>query len=160
MFRHIQGTRFVYETLLRPFVMKHEKDMDSNLQELRSRMWDSAIYCYHNCSELGQTMFFEVTEHLASKQGKFDKAGSEVCIVFGSMLVFKARCLLCILKRSFSFSQHRIDYFQIANCRSVRGTDLNQVSHLDFRLFFHSAGGLEEAKIEAFECSIRTTCIC
>ncbi|KAL1815120.1 HVA22-like protein j [Daucus carota subsp. sativus] len=72
-----KGTRFVYETLLRPFVMKHEKDMDSNLQELRSRMWDSAIYCYHNCSELGQTMFFEVTEHLASKQGKFGKAGSE-----------------------------------------------------------------------------------
>ncbi|KNA15589.1 hypothetical protein SOVF_096890 [Spinacia oleracea] len=35
-----KGTSYVYESLLRPFVCKHETDIDKNLQELRYRAWD------------------------------------------------------------------------------------------------------------------------
>ncbi|WOG98266.1 hypothetical protein DCAR_0417607 [Daucus carota subsp. sativus] len=72
-----KGTGYIYETLLRPFVIKHETDIDKNLQELRTRTWDLAIYYYHNCTELGQTKFFQVIEYLASQSKKIDKASSE-----------------------------------------------------------------------------------
>lgn len=72
-----KGTGYIYETLLRPFVIKHETDIDKNLQELRLRTWDLAIYYYHNCTELGQTKFFEVIDYLASQSKKIDKASSE-----------------------------------------------------------------------------------
>lgn len=77
----IQGTGYIYETLLRPFVLKHETDIDKNLQELRLRTWDLAIYYYHNCTELGQTKFFQVIDYLASQSKKIDKASSEVYTV-------------------------------------------------------------------------------
>lgn len=86
MFYLIQGTGYIYETLLRPFVIKHETDIDKNLQELRTRTWDLAIYYYHNCTELGQTKFFQVIEYLASQSKKIDKASSEVYIISETLL--------------------------------------------------------------------------
>lgn len=72
-----KGTGYVYETLLRPFVTKHETDIDRSLQELRTRAWDLAIYYYHNCTELGQTKFFQVIDYLASQSGRITRGGSE-----------------------------------------------------------------------------------
>lgn len=72
-----KGTGFVYETLLRPFIIKHETDIDKNLQELRSRMWNLANYYYQNCTELGPTKLFQVIESLASKPGKVKRSSSE-----------------------------------------------------------------------------------
>ncbi|KAL1813331.1 hypothetical protein ACET3Z_023396 [Daucus carota] len=72
-----KGTGFVYETLLRPFVAKHETDIERSLQELRTRSWDLAIYYYHNCTELGQTKFFQVIDYLTSQSGRIKKGSSE-----------------------------------------------------------------------------------
>ncbi|KAK1389683.1 hypothetical protein POM88_017861 [Heracleum sosnowskyi] len=72
-----KGTGFIYETLLRPFVAKHETDIERSLQELRTRAWDLAIYYYHNCTELGQTKFFQVIDYLTSQSGRIKKGSSE-----------------------------------------------------------------------------------
>lgn len=81
----IQGTGFVYETMLRPFVAKHETDIDRGLEEMRSKAWHLAIYYYHNCTDLGQSKFFEMIELLAS--GRNARANSEVLVLFYSLLV-------------------------------------------------------------------------
>jgi len=65
-----KGTGYVYETLLRPFVAKHETDIDRKIVELRARAWDFALYYWQNCTKLGQGTFFQILEYLAAQSGK------------------------------------------------------------------------------------------
>ncbi|KAK9755320.1 hypothetical protein RND81_01G017700 [Saponaria officinalis] len=62
-----KGTSYVYESLLRPLVSKHETDIDKHLKELRLRAWDLAIYYYQNCTDLGQSAFFNVIQYIANQ---------------------------------------------------------------------------------------------
>ncbi|KAF2323811.1 hypothetical protein GH714_042396 [Hevea brasiliensis] len=66
-----KGTGYIYETLLRPFVAKHETDIDRKLLELKAKAWDFAIYYCQNCTKLGQNTFFQVLEYLVAQSGKF-----------------------------------------------------------------------------------------
>uniref|UniRef100_A0A2C9VEA7 HVA22-like protein n=1 Tax=Manihot esculenta TaxID=3983 RepID=A0A2C9VEA7_MANES len=72
-----KGTGYIYETLLRPFVVKHETDIDRKLLELRARAWDLAIYYWQNCTSLGQSAFFQVLDYLAAQSGKFSGTGAK-----------------------------------------------------------------------------------
>ncbi|GFZ08909.1 HVA22-like protein J [Actinidia rufa] len=72
-----KGTGYVYETLLRPSISKHEPDIDRNLQELRAKAWDLALYYWQNCTKLGQTTFFQIIQYLAAQSGKFSKTNNE-----------------------------------------------------------------------------------
>ncbi|KMT06667.1 hypothetical protein BVRB_7g158310 [Beta vulgaris subsp. vulgaris] len=72
-----KGTSYVYESLLRPFVSKHETDIDKNLQEIRYRAWDLAIYYWQNCTDLGSSAFFNVLEYVANQSSKFKGASSQ-----------------------------------------------------------------------------------
>ncbi|KDP36138.1 hypothetical protein JCGZ_08782 [Jatropha curcas] len=65
-----KGTGYIYESLLRPFVAKHETEIDRKLLELKARAWDFAIYYWQNCTKLGQSTFFQVLEYLAAQSGK------------------------------------------------------------------------------------------
>lgn len=65
-----KGTGFIYETMLRPFVTRHETDIERKLQEMKARGWDFAIYYWHNCTELGQTKFFDALQYFMSQSGK------------------------------------------------------------------------------------------
>ncbi|XP_057536164.1 putative HVA22-like protein g [Amaranthus tricolor] len=70
-----KGTSYVYESMLKPFVSKHETDIEKNLKELRLRIWDLAIYYYQNCTELGSSAFFNVIQYVANQSSKL-KGGS------------------------------------------------------------------------------------
>ncbi|KAL9227723.1 hypothetical protein vseg_003376 [Gypsophila vaccaria] len=70
-----KGTSYVFDSILRPLVMKHETDIDRQLQELRLRAWDVAIYYYQNCTDLGQSAFFNVIQYVANQSSRF-KGGS------------------------------------------------------------------------------------
>ncbi|KAL8140989.1 hypothetical protein V2J09_007010 [Rumex salicifolius] len=59
-----KGTSYVYETLLRPLVSKHETDIERHLNNLRIRSWDLALYYWQNCTELGQGAYFQVLEYM------------------------------------------------------------------------------------------------
>ncbi|KAJ8899126.1 hypothetical protein K2173_010589 [Erythroxylum novogranatense] len=74
-----KGTLYIYEALLRPFVAKHETDIDRKFLEYRARAWDFALYYWQNCTELGQTTFFQALEYLAAQSSKLKTSGSEVC---------------------------------------------------------------------------------
>lgn len=65
-----KGTSYVYENLLRPFVTRHETDIEKSLKELRLRAWDLALYYWENCTELGQSAFFNVAEYVANQSSR------------------------------------------------------------------------------------------
>jgi receptor expression-enhancing protein 1/2/3/4 len=74
----MQGTGFIYETMLRPFVTRHETDIERKLQEMKARGWDFAIYYWHNCTELGQTKFFDALQYFMSQSGKSTNSKTKV----------------------------------------------------------------------------------
>ncbi|KAK6147272.1 hypothetical protein DH2020_018184 [Rehmannia glutinosa] len=65
-----KGTGFVYDTLLRPYVSKHETDIDRSLFEFRDRAWNLAIYYWHNCTELGSTKILQFLQFVSSQSGR------------------------------------------------------------------------------------------
>lgn len=73
----MQGTGYVYNKVLRPYVSKNEIDFDKLFQEWRVRAWDLAIFYWQNCTELGQTAFFQVFDHLAAQSKKLSTKTSK-----------------------------------------------------------------------------------
>ncbi|XP_022766993.1 putative HVA22-like protein g isoform X2 [Durio zibethinus] len=65
-----KGTGYVYDTLLRPYMARHETEVDRKIQELKARAWDFALYYWQNCTELGQTKFFEMLQYLAGQSSR------------------------------------------------------------------------------------------
>ena len=60
----MQGTGYVYATMLRPYVAGHESDIERKLLEWRDRAWDLAIYYWQNCTDLGQNTILDVLEYV------------------------------------------------------------------------------------------------
>ncbi|XP_071910740.1 putative HVA22-like protein g isoform X1 [Coffea arabica] len=65
-----KGSGYVYDTILKPYMIKHETDIDRNLLEFRARAWDLLVYYWENCTQLGQTTFFQALDFLATHVGK------------------------------------------------------------------------------------------
>jgi receptor expression-enhancing protein 1/2/3/4 len=60
----------VYHTFLRPFVTRHESDIDRNLNELRTRAGDVAFLWWQRGSVYAQTRFFELLQYVASQSNR------------------------------------------------------------------------------------------
>lgn len=75
-FPQTKGTNYVYETLLRPFMIGNETEMDRKMQEFRARAWDFALYYWHNCTDMGQTKFFEMIQYLFGQSSRI-KLGNQ-----------------------------------------------------------------------------------
>ncbi|XP_059646597.1 HVA22-like protein j [Cornus florida] len=73
-----KGTAYFYNTFLRPYVSKHETDIDRNLQEMRARAWDLAIYYWGNCTKMGQSTIAQIIQFLLSQSSKVSNATNEV----------------------------------------------------------------------------------
>lgn len=74
-----KGCGYVYTTLLRPFLAQHEKDVDQKLQEIRTRVWDSAFHYGQSCAQIGQIKLFEMVHYVIalSKKNEEKKYESE-----------------------------------------------------------------------------------
>ncbi|XP_043713136.1 putative HVA22-like protein g isoform X2 [Telopea speciosissima] len=62
-----KGTSYVYDSFFRPYVAKHETEIDRNLLELRIRAGDIAILYWQKAASYGQTMVFEILQYVASQ---------------------------------------------------------------------------------------------
>ncbi|XP_073154280.1 putative HVA22-like protein g [Henckelia pumila] len=62
-----KGSGFIYESMLRPYVRKHELDIERSLLEFRDRAWNLAIYFWDNCTELGSTKILQFFQSAASR---------------------------------------------------------------------------------------------
>ncbi|KAJ0971011.1 hypothetical protein J5N97_018970 [Dioscorea zingiberensis] len=62
-----RGTTYVYNTFFRPYIAKHETEIDRNLLELRTRAGDILVLYWQKASSYAQTRFFEILQYLASQ---------------------------------------------------------------------------------------------
>ncbi|XP_043725799.1 putative HVA22-like protein g [Telopea speciosissima] len=72
-----KGTSYVYEAFVRPYIAKHETDIDRKLQELRFKAWDLVISHWQNCASYGQTTFFQFLQFLATQSSKAKSPSSQ-----------------------------------------------------------------------------------
>ncbi|KAK8504340.1 hypothetical protein V6N12_032842 [Hibiscus sabdariffa] len=72
-----KGTGYVYDTLFRPFMARHETEVDRQIQEIKAKIWDLiSKYCQH-FAEMGQGKFFEMLQYLAIQSLKFKQANQK-----------------------------------------------------------------------------------
>lgn len=62
-----KGTTYVYDSFFRPYVAKHEPEIDRNLLELRTRAGDIAVLYWQRAASYGQTRVFEILQYVASQ---------------------------------------------------------------------------------------------
>ncbi|CAN4113985.1 unnamed protein product [Withania somnifera] len=72
-----KGTGYIYDTLLKPYVSRHEPNIDRGFLEFRARAFDLAIYYWQNCTELGQAKFFQLLDFVASPSRRSSHLSSE-----------------------------------------------------------------------------------
>ncbi|KAE8731390.1 HVA22-like protein h [Hibiscus syriacus] len=66
-FPKTRGTTYVYDSFFRPYVAKHENEIDRNLLELRTRAGDMAVLYWQRAASYGQTRIFEILQYVASQ---------------------------------------------------------------------------------------------
>lgn len=62
-----QGTTYVYDSFFRPYLAKHENDIDRNLLELRTRAGDITILYWQRAASYGQTRIFDILQYVAAQ---------------------------------------------------------------------------------------------
>ncbi|KAL6952415.1 hypothetical protein U1Q18_041997 [Sarracenia purpurea var. burkii] len=61
------GTTYVYDSFFRPYIAKHEPEIDRNLLELRTRAGDIAVLYWQRAASYGQTRIFEILQYVAAQ---------------------------------------------------------------------------------------------
>lgn len=77
-----QGTTYVYETFFRPYVAKHENEIDRNLLELRTRAGDIMVLYFQKVASYGQTRIFEILQYVASQSHSQSSRTRPVQVLF------------------------------------------------------------------------------
>ncbi|KAK8996989.1 hypothetical protein V6N11_020482 [Hibiscus sabdariffa] len=62
-----KGTTYVYDSFFRPYVAKHENEIDRNLLELRTRAGDMAVLYWQRAAIYGQTRIFEIIQYVSAQ---------------------------------------------------------------------------------------------
>ncbi|XWS24469.1 hypothetical protein CRYUN_Cryun28dG0105200 [Craigia yunnanensis] len=62
-----RGTSYVYDSFFRPYVAKHENEIDRNLLELRTRAGDMVVLYWQRAASYGQTRIFDILQYVASQ---------------------------------------------------------------------------------------------
>lgn len=57
----------MYDSFFRPYVAKHENEIDRNLLELRTRAGDTAVLYWQRAASYSQTRIFEILQYVASQ---------------------------------------------------------------------------------------------
>ncbi|PIA55513.1 hypothetical protein AQUCO_00700067v1 [Aquilegia coerulea] len=62
-----KGATYVYDSFLCPYLAKHEKDIDRNLLELRTRAADFVILYGQKAATYGQSRVYEILQYFAAQ---------------------------------------------------------------------------------------------
>ncbi|KAM0967670.1 hypothetical protein ACFX13_016423 [Malus domestica] len=66
-FPKTKGTSYVYDSFFRPYLAKHENEIDRNLLELRTRAGDMAILYWQRAASYSQTRIFDILQYVAAQ---------------------------------------------------------------------------------------------
>nr|KAJ0184757.1 hypothetical protein LSAT_V11C900473810 [Lactuca sativa] len=62
-----KGTKYVYDTFLKPYITKHEAEIDRTLSELKTRAGDSASLYLSRVMSYAQTRAFDILQIVMSQ---------------------------------------------------------------------------------------------
>lgn len=62
-----KGTSYVYDSFFKPYVAKHENEIDRSLLELRTRAGDMVFVYWQRAASYGQTRVFEILQYIAAQ---------------------------------------------------------------------------------------------
>nr|CAB3448622.1 unnamed protein product [Digitaria exilis] len=62
-----RGTAYVYESFFKPYIAKHETEIDRNLLELRTRAGDMAVVYFQRVANYVQSRSYEILQYIASQ---------------------------------------------------------------------------------------------
>ncbi|QHO29384.1 HVA22-like protein i isoform X1 [Arachis hypogaea] len=62
-----KGTTYVYDSFFRPYVAKHESEIDRNLSELKTRAGDVAVLYWQRAASYGQTRIVDILQYVAAQ---------------------------------------------------------------------------------------------
>ncbi|KAJ4771805.1 HVA22-like protein [Rhynchospora pubera] len=65
-----KGTTYIYEGFFKPYLAKHESDIDRNLLELRVRAIDFAALYWQKAATFSQSTFFDVLQYVATQSNR------------------------------------------------------------------------------------------
>jgi len=65
-----KGSSYVYETFVRPFVAKHETDIDRNIVELKTRAGDMIVLYGRKSTIYIQARFIDILQYVASQSSR------------------------------------------------------------------------------------------
>lgn len=91
----------MYDSFFRPYVSKHENEIDRNLLELRTRAGDMAILYWQRAASYGQTRIYEILQFVAAQSTPRTRPPQVVYkewfwIYFASCLCFLSPCLITL----------------------------------------------------------------
>ncbi|KAI4348909.1 hypothetical protein L6164_009573 [Bauhinia variegata] len=66
-----KGTGYLYGTVLRPIVARHENEIDRKILECKARAWDLVICYGQNFAQLGHTAFFQALQYMITQSSRF-----------------------------------------------------------------------------------------
>ncbi|KAM0010640.1 hypothetical protein Hdeb2414_s0013g00403181 [Helianthus debilis subsp. tardiflorus] len=61
------GTTYVYDSFFKPYISKHEPEIDRNLMELKTRAGDAFVLYWQRAASYGQTRIFDILQYVASQ---------------------------------------------------------------------------------------------
>ncbi|KAL8505161.1 hypothetical protein ACS0TY_016389 [Phlomoides rotata] len=62
-----KGSTYVYETLLQPYVAKHERDIDRNIGEVKERALNWVINYCHNCADMSSKKAMQLFQFMLAQ---------------------------------------------------------------------------------------------
>ena len=106
-----QGTSYVYDSFFRPYVAKHENEIDRNLLELRTRAGDMVVLYWQRAASYGQTRIFDILQYVAS-QSTPRRHNAQVVIELKSIVVCAAiTSSFCVVYKKLSSVKPEIGCF-------------------------------------------------
>lgn len=114
-----QGSSYMYKSLLRPYVSRHETDIDRKLLEFRARAQDLAIFYWKNCTEMGQETFFQMLKFLTAQSAKVSNNSSSK-VEFQPPILFEFSFSFLPLDKLTMKSIVTLKYCHIAKLLNVR----------------------------------------
>ncbi|CAM8919091.1 unnamed protein product [Rhodiola kirilowii] len=66
-FPKTRGTTYVYSSFFRPYLAKHETEIDRNLMEIKTRVGDIAVVSFKRAATYSQTKVYDVLQYIAAQ---------------------------------------------------------------------------------------------
>lgn len=95
----LQGTTYVYDSFFRPYVAKHENDVDRNLLKLRTWARDVAVFYSQRAVSYSQTRIFQILQYIAAQATPQPRLAQELTIcncVVVMLYLFKHHILIVL----------------------------------------------------------------